>query len=73
MFVYKKDSFLFSSKYLVKILHRDSYSFLSITLSSTDFLYDLSKDLIVCCCFSYCFLCLLCFFYDYLLNYFFTN
>ena len=46
--VYKKDSFLFSSKHSVKKLHRLSYSLLSITLSCNDFLYNLSKDLIVC-------------------------
>ena len=45
--VYKKDSFLFASTYLVKILQRFSYSVLSITLSYKDFLYNLSKDLIV--------------------------
>ena len=47
MFI-KKIRFLFSSTYLVKILHKLSYSFLSITLSRNDFLYNLSKDLIVC-------------------------
>ena len=47
MFI-KKDSFLFSSTYLVKILHKHSYSVLSITLSCKDFLYNLSKDLIAC-------------------------
>ena len=47
MFI-KKDPFLFSSTYLVKILQRLSYSVLSIILSFKDFLYNLSKDLIVC-------------------------
>ena len=56
---YKKDSFLFSSTYLVKILHILSYSVLSITLSCRDLLYNLSKDLIVCWSLSYCFLYLL--------------
>ena len=57
MFI-KKDSF-FSSTYLVKILHKLSYSLLSITLSCNDFLYKLSKDLIVIWSLSYCFLFLL--------------
>ena len=47
---------MFSSTYLVKILHKRSYSALSITLSCNDFLYNLSKDLIVCWSRSYCFL-----------------
>ena len=47
---------MFSSTYSVKILYRLSYSFLSITLSCKDFLYNLSKDLIVCWSLSYCFL-----------------
>ena len=38
---------MFSSSYLVQILQRLSYSLLSITLSCKDFLYKLSKDLIV--------------------------
>ena len=60
MFIFiKKDSFLFSSTYLVKIIQRLSYSVLSITLSCNDFLYNLSKDLIVCRSLSYCFLYLL--------------
>ena len=46
--VYKKDSFVFSSKYLVKVSHKLSYSVLSIILSCNDFLYNLSKDLMVC-------------------------
>ena len=54
--VYKKDSFLVSSTCLVKILQRLSYSFLSITLSCNDFLFNFSKDLIVFWRFSYCFL-----------------
>ena len=41
----KKDSFLVSSTYLVKLIHRDSYSLFSIKLSCKDFLYNLSKDL----------------------------
>ena len=45
--VYKKDSILVSSTYLVKILQRDSYSLLSITLSFKDLLYNLSKELYV--------------------------
>ena len=57
--IYKKDSFLFSSTYLVKIIHKLSYSVLSIILSCKDFLYNLSKDLIVCRPRSYCFLYLL--------------
>ena len=47
---------MFSSTYLVKILHKLSYSVLSFTLSCNDFLYNLSKDLIVCWSLSYCFL-----------------
>ena len=43
----------------MKILYKISYSVLSITLSCNDFLYNLSKDLIVCWSFSYCFLYLL--------------
>ena len=35
------------------MLHRLSYSVLSITLSCNDFLYNLSKDLIVCRSLSY--------------------
>ena len=50
---------MFSSTYLVKILQRLSYSILSITLSCKDFLYNLSRDLIVCWSLSYCFLYLL--------------
>ena len=42
------NSFSFSSTYLVKILHKLSYSVLSITLPCKDFLYNLSKELIVC-------------------------
>ena len=57
--VYKKDSFLFSSMYSVKIIHKLSYSVVSITLSCNDFLYNLSKDLIVNWSLSYCFLYLL--------------
>ena len=51
-----------SSKYLVKGLNKLSYSVLSITLSCKDFPYYLSKDLIVCWSFSYCFMYLLYFF-----------
>ena len=47
MFIYKKDSFLFSSTYLVKTLQRHSYSVLSITLSCKLLRYNLSKHLIV--------------------------
>ena len=43
----------------MKILHTLSYSLLSITLSCKDFLYNLSKDLIVSWSLSYCFLYLL--------------
>ena len=50
---------MFSLVYLVKILHKLSYSVLSITLSCKDFLYNLSKDLIVFWSRSYCFLYLL--------------
>ena len=39
----KKIHFFVSSKYLVKRLHKLSYSILSITLSCKDFLYNLSK------------------------------
>ena len=60
--MYEKNLFLFSSIYLVKILHRLSFSLLSITLSCKDFLYNLSINLIVCWSFSYCFLHLLYFF-----------
>ena len=49
----------FSSTYLVKILQRLSFSFLSIMLSCNDFLYNLSKDIIVCWSPSYNFLYLL--------------
>ena len=52
MFI-KKDSIFVSSTYLLKIMHSDLYSFLSITLSCKDFLYILSKDLIVCWSVSY--------------------
>ena len=38
----------FSSTNLVKKLHKLSYSVSSIILSCNDFLYNLSKDLIVC-------------------------
>ena len=44
----KKGSFLFSSTYLEKTLHKLSYSVLSIIISCIDFLYTLSKGLIVC-------------------------
>ena len=57
--IYKKDSFLFSSLYFVKILQRLSYSLLSITLSCKLFLDSLSKTLIVCWSYSYSFLYLL--------------
>ena len=50
---------MFSLTYLVKILHQLAYSFLSITLSCNDFLYKLTKDLIVTWFFSFCFLFLL--------------
>ena len=50
---------MFSSTYLVKILHKLLYSVLSITLYCKDFLYNLSKDLIVCWSLSYCFFYLL--------------
>ena len=50
---------MFSSTYLVKILHKLSYSVLSIILSCKDFLYNLSKDLIVYSSLSYCFLYLI--------------
>ena len=43
----------------MKILHRLSYSVLSIILSCKDFLYNLSKVLIVCWSLSYNFLHLL--------------
>ena len=43
----------------MKILEGLSYSFLMITLSCNVFLYNLSKDLIVCKSLSYCFLYLL--------------
>ena len=54
--VFKKDSFSVSSKHLLKILHKLSYSILSITLSFKGFLYNLSKDSIVYWSFSYYFL-----------------
>ena len=47
---------MFSSTYLVKFLQRLSYSILSITLSCKDFLYNVSKVLIVCWSLSYSFL-----------------
>ena len=50
---------MFSSTYLVKILHKLSYSVLSITLSCKLLRYNLSKDLIVFWSLSYCFLYLL--------------
>ena len=59
---------MFSSIYLVKTLQRLSYSVLSVTLSCIDFLYNLSKDLIVFCSRSYCFLYLLCLFMISLCN-----
>ena len=40
----------------MKILQRFSYSFLSITLSFNDFLFNLSKNLIDFWSFSFCFL-----------------
>ena len=46
--VYRKNSFLFSSVFSVKIRHRLSYSVLSNISSCKGFLYNLSKDLIVC-------------------------
>ena len=46
--IYNKNSFLVSSKFLIKILHRDSYSFLSVIKSCKNCLYNLSKDFIVC-------------------------
>ena len=56
MFIFIREDALFvSSKCLVKRIHRDSYSFLSIKLSCTDFLFTLSKDLCVSWFFSYCF------------------
>ena len=66
----KKNSFLLSSKYLVEILQIDSYSFLSITLSCKLFLNKLSKELIACWSFSYCFLYLLYLFMILLYNIF---
>ena len=42
-----------------QILHRHSYSLLSITLPWKEFLFNLSKGLIVCRSFSICFLYLL--------------
>ena len=50
---------MFSSIYLEKILHKLSYSVLSITLSCKDFLFNLSKDLIVFWSLSYYFFYLL--------------
>ena len=50
---------MFSSTYSVKNLHKLSYSVLSITLSCNDFLYNLSKDIILRWSRSYCFLYLL--------------
>ena len=50
---------MFSSTYLVKLLHTLSYSLLPIKFSCKNFLYNLSKDLIDCWSFSYCFLFLL--------------
>ena len=64
---------MFSSTYLVKILQRLSYSVLSITLSCNDFLYNLSKDLIVFWSLSYCFLYLLYLFIINLCNILFPN
>ena len=40
-------------------MQRLSCSFLSIILSCNDFLYNLSKDIVVCWSLSYSFLCLL--------------
>ena len=54
-----------SSTYLLKIIHRLSYSVLSITLSCKDFLYNFSKDLFDCWSHSCCFLCFL---YLFLIN-----
>ena len=61
MFI-KKDSYLFSSTYLVKKIHKLPCSFLSITSSCKDFLYNLSEELLNCWSFPYCFLYLLYFF-----------
>ena len=47
---------MFSTTYSIKTLHKLSYSLLWITLSCKDFLYNLSKGLIVCWSFPYCFL-----------------
>ena len=58
MFI-KKESFFVSSTYLVKILDKRSYSFLSNILSCNDFLDNISKVLMVCWSFSYNFLHLL--------------
>ena len=56
---YKNDSFLVSSTNLVKILHRFSFSFSSVTLSCNDYLYNLSKELLVRWSVLYCLLYLL--------------
>ena len=71
--VYKKDSFLFSSTYSIKTIHKLSYSLLWITLSCKGFLYNLSKGLIVCWSFSYCFLYFLFSFMINLCNTFLLN
>ena len=52
----------------MKILHGDSYSSLSITLSCKVFQYNLSKDFIACRSFSNCFLYLTYFFMILLCN-----
>ena len=52
--MFKKRFNFVSSKYLVKTIHRHSYSFLSVISSCKDLLYNLSKDLIVCWSLSYC-------------------
>ena len=57
--MYEKDSIFVPPTYLVKLLHRLSYSFLSIILSYNDFLYNLLRDLLVFWPFLYCFLYLL--------------
>ena len=59
---------MFLSTLWVKLLQKLSYSFLMITLSCKDFLYNFSKDLIVSWSRSYCFL-----YFLYLFMFIFCN
>ena len=58
MFVLKKKSIFVPSKYLIKVLHRISFSFSPIRFSCKLFLFNWRKELNVCWSLCYCFLLL---------------